>query len=98
MFPLYDTLRSRRFPLVNWLLIGLNGITFYYELTLGQEGLYRFIQTWGLVPVRLTASPTESWITIFSSMFIHGGWRWAKAMHQMSYSNSVCSKLRTYQR
>jgi membrane associated rhomboid family serine protease len=41
---------------------------------LGEQGLNRFIQAWGLVPSRLIANPAESWITIFSSMFIHGGW------------------------
>jgi membrane associated rhomboid family serine protease len=74
MFPLYDTLRSRRFPIVNWTLIALNGVVFYYELTLGQDGLFHFIQTWGLVPVQLSANPSVAWITIFSSMFLHGGW------------------------
>ena len=34
MIPLYDTLHSRRFPLVTWLLIGINGLVFLYELTL----------------------------------------------------------------
>ena len=74
MFPLYDTLRPRRFPLVNWILIGLNGIVFYYELTLGNAGLERFIRTWGLVPTNLAAHPDAAWVTIFTSMFIHGGW------------------------
>jgi membrane associated rhomboid family serine protease len=74
MIPLYDTLRSRRFPLVNWLLIGLNGLVFYYELTLGSAGLESFIRTWGLVPLNLTSHPDVAWVTIFSSMFIHGGW------------------------
>jgi membrane associated rhomboid family serine protease len=74
MFPLYDTARSRRFPLVNWLLIALNGLVFYYELELGQDGLYRFVQTWGLIPSRLIADPASAWMTVFSSMFMHGGW------------------------
>jgi membrane associated rhomboid family serine protease len=74
MFPLYDTLRSRNFPIINWALIVLNGLVFYHELTLGEQGLNRFIQAWGLVPSRLIANPAESWVTIFSSMFIHGGW------------------------
>ena len=47
MIPLYDTLRSRRFPIINWMLIILNGVVFYYELKLGEEGLFRFIHTWG---------------------------------------------------
>ena len=74
MFPLYDTLRSRRFPIVNWMLILLNGMAFYYELKLGEAGLNRFIHTWGLIPFQLTSSPAETWITIFTSMFLHGGW------------------------
>lgn len=74
MIPLYDTLRSRRFPLVNWMLIILNGVVFYYELKLGQEGLFRFIHTWGLVPSQLASAPSVAWLTIFTSMFLHGGW------------------------
>lgn len=74
MFPLYDTVRSRRFPFVNWLLIILNGLVFYYELQLGDQGLFRFTQTWGLIPARLLSSPFQAWVTIFSSMFLHGGW------------------------
>jgi len=74
MFPLYDTLRSRRFPIVNWMLIILNGVVFYYELKLGKEGLYRFTQTWGLIPAQLTSNPAGTWVTIFTSMFLHGGW------------------------
>lgn len=74
MFPLYDTLRSRRSPIVNWMLILLNGMAFYYELKLGAAGLNRFIHTWGLIPFQLTSNPAETWITIFTSMFLHGGW------------------------
>jgi len=74
MFPLYDTLRSRRFPLVNWMLIILNGLAFYYELKLGRAGLSGFIKTWGLTPSQFIADPAGKWITIFTSMFLHGGW------------------------
>jgi membrane associated rhomboid family serine protease len=74
MFPLYDTARSRRFPWVNWLLVALNGLVFYHELSLSQDGLFRFIQAWGLIPDRFISDPLETWVTVFSSMFIHGGW------------------------
>lgn len=74
MFPLYDTARSRRFPLVNYLLILLNGLAFYYELNLGDEELFRFIHTWGLVPSQLASNPAAAWSTILTSMFLHGGW------------------------
>lgn len=74
MIPLRDTLRSRRFPLVNWLIILANAAAFYYELRIGPSALNGFINTWGLVPARLWADPQSTWITIFSSMFLHGGW------------------------
>jgi len=74
MIPLYDTLRARRFPFVTCLLAGLNALVFYYELRLGEAGLERFIRTWGLLPSNLLAHPDTAWPTLFSSMFIHGGW------------------------
>lgn len=74
MIPLYDTLHPRRFPLVNWLLIGLNALVFLYELTLSPAALDHFTKTWGLVPAQLMAHPLTLWITIFTAMFLHGGW------------------------
>jgi membrane associated rhomboid family serine protease len=74
MFPLYDTLRARRFPLVNWVLIAVNAAVFLYELKLGSAGLNNFINTWGLVPTRLFANPASTWTTIYSAMFMHAGW------------------------
>jgi membrane associated rhomboid family serine protease len=74
MFPLYDTVRSRRFPLMNWMLVLLNGLAFYYELTLGEAELHRFILDWGLVPAQLAFDSADSWIRILTSMFLHGGW------------------------
>ncbi|MBI2330688.1 MAG: rhomboid family intramembrane serine protease [Chloroflexi bacterium] len=74
MIPLYDTARSRRFPSVNWTLILLNGLIFYYDVTMGEERLNRFILDWALVPAQLTSDYAGSWLTIFTSMFLHGGW------------------------
>jgi len=74
MIPLYDTVRSRRFPVVNLALIALNILVFLYEVQLGGAGLESFIRTWALVPSRLAAHPQTAWVTIFTSMFLHGGW------------------------
>lgn len=74
MIPLRDTLRPRRFPFVNWLIILTNAAAFYYELRIGPSALHGFIGTWGLVPVRFWAEPETAWLTIFSAMFLHGGW------------------------
>ncbi len=74
MIPLYDTLHSRRFPVVNWMIIGVNVLVFLYELSLSPVALDRLTRTWGLVPVQLLARPADLWVTIFTSMFLHGGW------------------------
>ncbi len=74
MIPLYDTLHWRRFPIVNWLLIALNVIVFLYEISLSPAAVDRLTRTWGLVPTVLVTHPTVAWITIFTAMFLHGGW------------------------
>lgn len=74
MIPLYDTLRSRRIPVVNWLLIGLNVVIFLYEISLSPSALEGLIRMWGLVPAQLFARPGTEWVTIFTSMFLQGGW------------------------
>ena len=74
MIPLRDTLRARRFPVVNWLIILANAAAFYYEFRIGSSALNGFINSWGLVPIRFWAAPQTAWVTIFSAMFLHGGW------------------------
>ncbi len=74
MIPLYDTVRTRKFPFVNVLLIVLNVLAFLYESQLSPQELERFIFTWGLVPANLTSNPSGEWMTIFTAMFLHGGW------------------------
>jgi membrane associated rhomboid family serine protease len=74
MIPLYDTIRTRQFPFINWILILVNAAVFWYELQLEESALQNFIFTWGLIPAELTSNPQEEWQTIFSSMFLHGGW------------------------
>jgi membrane associated rhomboid family serine protease len=74
MFPLYDTTRTRIFPLVNLGLIVLNALVFFFEIQKTPSALQSFIFTWGLIPAKLLADPGGKWETIFSSMFLHGGW------------------------
>ncbi len=75
LIPLYDTIKSRRFPTVNWLLIGLNTAVFVYMLTLGTQETENLVIHYGLVPARLLQHPDlYNLETVFTSMFIHGGW------------------------
>jgi membrane associated rhomboid family serine protease len=81
MIPLKDTNRSRTFPLITVFLIVLNGLVFFYELTLGQRSLTRFFYAFGVVP-SFYFDP-EYWqstgllsgsLPLLTSMFLHGGW------------------------
>jgi membrane associated rhomboid family serine protease len=74
MFPLYDTVRSRRFPAINLMLILINILAFLYEIQMDSSVLKEFIFEWGLIPARLLSDPSTAWVTIFTSMFLHGGW------------------------
>jgi membrane associated rhomboid family serine protease len=55
MIPIRDTIRARRFPIVNTLLIVLNVMIFFFDVSLGPRSLNRLIFTFGLVPVRFWA-------------------------------------------
>jgi membrane associated rhomboid family serine protease len=80
LIPLRDNIRSRRVPMVNYTLIGLNVLVFLYELSLGR-GLEAFLGRYALVPASLTHALTAqpaavpgALLTVLSAMFIHGGW------------------------
>ena len=71
MFPLGDDNSQRRsLPVVTLTLIALNVLVFLVELNAGQA----FIQQWAFVPRRFAADPAGQVSTIFTGMFMHGGW------------------------
>ncbi len=71
MFPIGDDDSGRRTtPIVTYVLIALNLLFFFVELSGGEA----FIQQWSVVPKRLLANPGADFPTIFTSMFMHAGW------------------------
>jgi membrane associated rhomboid family serine protease len=74
MFPIRDTVRSRSFPLVNWIIIILNALVFFLELELSPEQLTTFIATFGLVPASLDVTQPLTLLPFLTHMFLHGGW------------------------
>jgi hypothetical protein len=79
MIPIRDAIRSKHFPAVNVLIIGLNIIVFLWELIQGphlEEALFLF----GVVPIRYSDPALSTHFTTFqqflpflTSMFLHGG-------------------------
>ncbi|RMF48680.1 MAG: rhomboid family intramembrane serine protease [Anaerolineae bacterium] len=74
MFPLRDTIPSRRFPLVNWLLIAANVVAFVFESSLSPRQLTHFIRLFGVVPAHISLFAPATWFSMLSSMFLHGSW------------------------
>jgi membrane associated rhomboid family serine protease len=71
MFPIGDDDSAERtVPVVTYALIALNVLVFFLELNGGEP----FIERWSVVPRRLTQNPGGDFITVFTSMFMHGGW------------------------
>jgi membrane associated rhomboid family serine protease len=71
MFPIGDDDSARRtVPVVTYVLIALNVLFFFVELSGGDA----FIGKWAFVPSRFLANPVADFLTIFSSMFMHAGW------------------------
>jgi membrane associated rhomboid family serine protease len=78
MFPIYDDVPSKRFPLITVALIVLNTIVYIYEVLLGEKFI-EFIYSRGLLPFEIThhidvfpSGPSPIYLTIFTSMFMHG--------------------------
>jgi membrane associated rhomboid family serine protease len=71
MFPVSDDDSQRRtLPVVTYILIIINVLLFLVELSAGDQ----FIQKWAFIPARFSADPVGNAVTIFTAMFMHGGW------------------------
>jgi membrane associated rhomboid family serine protease len=71
MFPVGDDNSQRRsFPYVTTTLIALNVLVFMLELSQGEQ----FIVDWAFIPARFSQEPGADAVTLFSAMFMHGGW------------------------
>jgi rhomboid family protein len=86
VIPLKDDVPSRGVPFVTLAFVGLNVAVFLYQLSLqmglepgAQRAAEEFIREFGVTPCRLTGDcrlPVDApspVLTIFTSMFLHGG-------------------------
>ncbi len=74
MFPLKDLNPTRRFPVLTYVLIGLNILVFIWEQTLSPDALQSAFMTLSVVPANVTANPfsVETVLDMARSMFFHG--------------------------
>ena len=75
MLPLRDHLPTRSVPFVNYALIAANVLVYGFESLLVSGGVSAeaFSHQFGLVPVEFLADPIANASSLFTHMFVHGG-------------------------
>jgi membrane associated rhomboid family serine protease len=81
MIPLNDDNPTSTTPIVVYLLIGINVVVFFHQLSLSATELNSFFQLYAVIPRELTASfegiptnqPVPEIATLVTSQFLHGG-------------------------
>lgn len=71
MFPISDSIKSKKLPLVTILLIGLN--VYYFIKELQAPDINIFIQNSALIPNKINVFNYRSLLPFLTSMFVHAG-------------------------
>ena len=79
MFPLRDTITYHGATIATIGLMVLNGLVFFYQLSLGFDLQGEIFYAFGFIPYAFFQNPAGEFYTIFSSMFVHGSF-----MHLLS--------------
>jgi len=82
MIPIHDNNPTRTKPVVTVSLIGICVVVFLWELLLPIHEQAKMLQGMGVIPAYLFKHEIQpastyvipAWMTIFTSMFLHGGW------------------------
>jgi membrane associated rhomboid family serine protease len=83
VIPIRDINHTRRTPIVTWAFIGANILIFVGSLSLGKAEAEATVMRFGVIPdvivhgdwavLRASGGAIGSWVTPFTSMFLHGG-------------------------
>ena len=80
MIPISDENPTRLTPFVSWALIAACVAVFFWELTFDERDSQALIFSLGFIPKNFfeqsaahAVYPIPAWLTIFTSMFMHGG-------------------------
>lgn len=73
MIPIRDDNPTSSPPIVTVSLIVANAAVFILQFMQPPELQVQAVYQWGVIPARLLSGGFSDWVTIFSSMFMHGG-------------------------
>jgi membrane associated rhomboid family serine protease len=76
MMPIGDINPTRRTPYVTWILIAINALVFFWQLTMSPRELQGVFLELAVVPNNVSGDPfgIETLLDGLRSMFMHGGW------------------------
>lgn len=81
MIPYKDLAPAHRFPFVTLLLVAANVLVFLYEFFLPEPAATEFIYRYSVIPLEFRLGHNTElspglppFATVFTSMFLHGGW------------------------
>src|SRR5436309_1276380 len=82
MIPIRDDQPRFSTPFVNYFIVALNALAFFYELSIqtqGHRALDRFVYQFGVVPTHVELALAHLnlagvFLPILTSMFLHGSW------------------------
>lgn len=74
MFPLRDTVRPRTPAYVTWGLIAVSVAAFLLETSLRSRSFDSVVLAYGLIPANLSLTDPAGWLTLLTSIFLHGSW------------------------
>ncbi|MFZ5942734.1 MAG: rhomboid family intramembrane serine protease [Bacillota bacterium] len=79
MIPIRDTVKSKSFPFVNFIIIALNIMVFFGESSLNQMQLTELFYNFGVIPSHFSETLSGgnyvgAFIPLITSVFLHGGW------------------------
>ncbi len=74
MIPIRDSIKSRKFPIINSLFLIANIAVFIFQLKLNSASLLDpFILNFSLIPSQFLRDPFDNAYRLISSQFLHGG-------------------------
>jgi membrane associated rhomboid family serine protease len=82
LLPLYDDTPTRRLPIATYGLIGACAAVFLWQIGLPPRAQNAVAFSYGMIPAVLFGhehlparlAKMAPWVTVFTSMFLHGGW------------------------
>lgn len=71
MFPISDSIPSRRFPFLNIVIILITIYAFYLQISFPNQEV--FIQEYALIPSLVNFNDPQTFLPFITSIFLHGG-------------------------